>query len=252
MLEPLLESYRTKCIHWLPLVKPDHHPHFRDWHELVPDLIEFIESECEPPIFAAGHSMGAVVTMMTAVRRPELFRAIALIDPVLLPLSRTLPLRLAPERWKRGVPIVAKALNRPDYWDSREDAFAFHRRTRAFARIGDEALWDYIRAGTRETGDGGYALTFPREWEARIYATCPWAWPELKRCQVPMLGMRGSRSDVVSGTIWDRWRRIRPDAEFVEIVDAGHLVPLEEPARTADVLTSFLDTIERHTTRLHR
>jgi pimeloyl-ACP methyl ester carboxylesterase len=252
MLDPLLESYRTRSIHWLPLVKPDHHPHFRDWHELIPDLIEFIESEFEPPIFAAGHSMGAVVTMMAAVRRPDLFRAIVLIDPVLLPLTKTLPLGLAPERWKRRLPIIAKALSRPNHWNSREAAFAFHRRARAFAGVGDDALWDYIRAGTRETGDGGYTLSFPREWEAKIYATCPWVWPELKRCRVPMLGMRGSGSEVVSGPVWDRWQRIRADAEFIEIDDAGHLLPLEKPARAAQVLSSFLETMERHTAPPHR
>lgn len=247
MLEPLLKSYRVKCLHWLPLVKPDHHPHFRNWHELIPDLIRFIESEYRPPIFAAGHSMGAVVTMMTAVRRPDLFRAIALVDPVLLPLKDTLALRLAPERWKKRVPIVAKALSRPDRWGSREDAFAFHRRARAFTRLSDEALWDYIRAGTRQTGSGDYVLTFPREWEARIYATCPWVWPELGRCRVPMLGIRGSGSDVVSGPAWDRWRRAQPDAEFVEIPEAGHLVPLQQPARVADVLASFFETLGRRT-----
>ncbi len=244
LLEPLAASHRVSCIHWLPLVKPDHHPHFRNWHELIPDLVEFIESELHPPILAAGHSMGAVVTMMTAARRPDLFRALALIDPVLLPLKKTLPLRLAPERWKTRVPIVRKALNRPNRWDSREAAFAFHRRARAFARIGDEALWDYIRAGTRESGDGGFTLAFPREWEAKIYATCPWAWPDLKRCSVPMLAIRGALSEVVPDPTWSRWQRMHPEAQYMDIHDAGHLVPLQRPGEVASALSDFFAPYE--------
>ncbi len=244
LLELLARSHRVKCIHWLPLVKPDRHPHFRNWHELIPDLVEFIESELDPPVLAAGHSMGAVVTMMTAARRPDLFRAVALIDPVLLPLKKSLLLRLAPERWQSRVPIVSKALKRPNRWDSREHAFAFHRRTRAFARVADDALWDYIRAGTRETADGEYALAFPREWEAKIYATCPWAWPELKRCRVPMLAVRGSLSEVVPDPVWERWRRIHPEARFVDIGEAGHLVPLQQPDRVADALSAFFAQFE--------
>jgi len=244
LLEPLAASHRLKCIHWLPLVQPDHHPHFRNWHELIPDLVHFIETEFDPPVLAAGHSMGAVVTMMAASRRPDLFRAVALIDPVLLPLKKTLLLGLTPQRWKARLPIVAKALNRPNRWDSREQAFAFHRRARAFARVGDEALWDYIRAGTKETADGGYALAFPREWEARIYATCPWVWPDLRRCRVPMLAIRGSLSEVVPDAVWERWRQVHPQARFVDIEDAGHLVPLQRPDRVAEAISEFFAPFE--------
>ncbi|KPK60392.1 MAG: hypothetical protein AMJ59_06685 [Gammaproteobacteria bacterium SG8_31] len=244
MLEPLAQAHRVKCIHWLPLVQPDHHRHFRSWKALVPDLVDFIEGEMEPPVLAVGHSMGATLTVMTAVRRPDLFRALALIDPVFLPLKYTLPLKLSLRGWARRVPIVRKALNRPNRWDTQQAAFDFHRRARAFARVGDEALWDYIRAGTRQTQDGAWTLAFPREWEARIYATCPWAWPLLRRCRVPMLGIRGVNSDVMSGAAWARWRRIHPEARFQEFEDAGHLVPLQRPQDVAESVLAFFAGFE--------
>lgn len=244
MLEILAGSHRIKCIHWLPLVQPDHHPHFRNWHELIPDLVKFIESELDPPVLAAGHSMGATLTMMTAVRRPDLFRALALIDPVLLPLRYILPLRIAPRRWARRVPIIRKALGRPDRWQTQQQAFEFHRRARAFARLDDESLWDYIRAGTRKSGDGRWTLSFPKDWEARIYATCPWVWPELRRCRTPMLGIRGCRSDVISDAAWARWQHLQPAASFVEFRDAGHLVPLQLPADVARAVLDFFAGFE--------
>ncbi len=244
MLEVLSGSHRIKCIHWLPLIQPDHHPHFRNWHELIPDLVEFIESEMDPPVLAAGHSMGATLTMMTAVRRPDLFRAIALIDPVLLPLRHTLPLRILPRRWAKRVPIIRKALGRPDRWETRQQAFDFHRRARAFSGLDDEGLWDYIRAGTRQTGDGRWVLSFPKAWEAVIYATCPWVWPELRRCRVPMLGIRGCRSDVISDPTWAGWKRLQPAASFIEFSDAGHLVPFERPVEVGRAVLEFFAGFE--------
>ena len=41
-----------------------------------------------------GHSIGAIVTLRAALREPTLFRALVLIDPVLLPRKRMLELRL--------------------------------------------------------------------------------------------------------------------------------------------------------------
>lgn len=244
MLEPLTASHRVRCIHWLPLVQPDHHPHFRDWHELIPDLVDFIETGMEPPVLAVGHSMGATLTMLTAVRRPDLFRALVLIDPVFLRLRDALSLRLTPRRWKRRIPIIRKALTRPNRWDSCQAAFDFHRRARAFARVGDEALWDYIKAGTRQTGDKRWTLTFPREWEAVIYGTCPWVWPELRRCDVPMMGIRGVHSDVIDDHAWARWGRLRPRARLVEFEDAGHLVPLQRPGDVSECIASFFAEFE--------
>jgi len=239
VLQPLTTGHRVKCIHWLPLVQPDHHPHFRRWSELVPDLITFIEQECDPPVRAAGHSMGATLTLLAAVHRPDLFRGLALIDPVILPFRYVLSLRLTPERWRSRVPIIAKALRRPDRWTTRQEAFDFHRRARVFRRLDDEALWDYINAGTREAGDGQFMLSFPREWEARIYGTCPWVWPQLKRCRTPMLAIRGAHSDTVSTQSWMRWQRLQPQARFVEIADAGHLVPMERPQAISNAIAEF-------------
>jgi pimeloyl-ACP methyl ester carboxylesterase len=242
MIGRVTDRYSVKAIHWLPLVQPWRHRNFRDWHELVPDLIEFIETRMEKPVLAAGHSMGATVTMLAATRRPDLFRAIALIDPVFLSLKYALSLRLTPRRWRTRIPIVRKALGRPTDWATPEEAYQFHRRARVFRRVSDEVLTDYIDDGVVETDGGRYTLAFAREWEAKIYSTCPYVWPELRRCHVPMLAIRGAHSDVMADDNWARWKQVRPDAQFVEFSDAGHLVPLERPSEVGGALTEFFDT----------
>jgi len=60
--------------------------HYIDWGTFIDDLDLFLSSFREP-VIAMGHSRGAVVSMLLALRRPDLVRALILIDPTILPFS---------------------------------------------------------------------------------------------------------------------------------------------------------------------
>jgi pimeloyl-ACP methyl ester carboxylesterase len=240
MLEPLTAAHRVEAMAFRPLWEPfAERSDIRGWDLLAKDLIELIERRYDRPVRAVGHSMGGVATMFAAVARPELFDCVMLLDPVFLPLRHVLAMRLTPRSRRRWLPLIRKAEDRPHHFADRQAAFDFHRRARAFARLSDEALWDYIRAGTRETGDG-VELSYPGAWEAEVYATVPHVWRRLSRCRVPMMGLRGSESDTVSDAAWQRWQRLQPTGEFVQVEDSGHLVPLERPRETALAVARFL------------
>jgi pimeloyl-ACP methyl ester carboxylesterase len=240
MLAPLTARYRVEAIRFRPLWQADgERPDLRGWGLLAQELIELIERRFDEPVRGVGHSMGGVATLFAAVRRPDLFDCIVLLDPVFLPASDVLAMRLMPRATRRSVTLIRKAEDRPHHFADREAAFDFHRSARAFARLSDEALWDYIEAGTRETADG-VELAYPGAWEAEIYATVPYVWRQLARCRVPMMGLRGRDSTTVAASAWRRWQRLQPDAAFVEIPDSGHLVPLERPDATAAAVMGFL------------
>ena len=57
-----------------------------DWDVFVDDL-SFLLSSLEGPVIAVGHSLGGVVSLMLAVKRPELIKGLVLIDPTMLPFS---------------------------------------------------------------------------------------------------------------------------------------------------------------------
>jgi hypothetical protein len=48
------------------------------------------------------------------------------------------------------LPAVKIALRRRDHWSSRQEAFDHFRPKSVFARLTDEALWDYVSAGQGE------------------------------------------------------------------------------------------------------
>jgi pimeloyl-ACP methyl ester carboxylesterase len=241
MLETLATRYRIDAIRFRPLWQAHgERPDLRGWGVLAQELIEHIEGRFDEPVRGVGHSMGGVATLFAAVRRPDLFDCIVLLDPVFLPAKDVLAMRLMPRASRRSIPLIRKAENRPHHFADRRAAFDFHRSARAFARLSDEALWDYIEAGTRETG-GGVELAYPGAWEAEIYATVPYVWRRLARCRVPMMGLRGHDSTTVAPGAWRRWQRLQPDAAFIEIPDSGHLVPLERPDETAAAVIRFLE-----------
>ena len=65
-----------------PSSQPENAP---DWHPLADDLIAGLDHLGMQGIVGVGHSLGGVLTMWASIARPDLFRAVVLIDPVILP-----------------------------------------------------------------------------------------------------------------------------------------------------------------------
>jgi pimeloyl-ACP methyl ester carboxylesterase len=95
------------------MTKAPANPHkLKNWDIFVKDLEPFFEHLGEP-VIAMGHSRGAAVSLLLAVKRPELIRALVLIDPTILPLSWMWWWYLAQKTGlARLVPIVATAARR--------------------------------------------------------------------------------------------------------------------------------------------
>ncbi|MCK5921340.1 MAG: alpha/beta hydrolase [Methylococcales bacterium] len=212
-----------------------------NWHTYADDLIQFFEQQGITQAVGVGHSLGGVVTMYAAVQRPDLFRAIVLIEPVIFHPNMTDMLKANPDAAKY-IPLVQSALKRRDTWDTIEAVFERFRGKKVFARLSDEALWDYVRAGVRETDTGQVTLAHPKAWEAHIYSTAPSdVWEQIPEVEVPMLAIRAVQSDTLMPPTWAHWQRVQPTTTFVEIPDADHLVPLSHPQETTQEILGFLD-----------
>ena len=216
---------------------------FRHWRELALDLQQFLSEVASGPAIGLGHSLGAVTTLFCAATRPELFRAVVLIDPVIFPLLMSPVLAVA-----EGLGLSSRARlpaltrRRRTEWPSREAVFAAYRRAAVFARWSDSGLWDYVIAVTEGQPGGGVRLRYPREWEARIFETVPpdsWlAMPHLR--SMPTLVLRGQLSTTFSSNASRSMRWFLPGAKYAEIEGADHFVPMTHPVEAAEVVLSFL------------
>ncbi|MBD1390216.1 alpha/beta hydrolase [Neiella sp. HB171785] len=241
---PLLQQLDDDLEIWLT----EHRPLWRDqpmppsrlnWQHLATDLIQQIEAQKLLPVVLLGHSLGAVLGIMAAQRRPDLFRQLILVDPVMLPSHKSYFLRWLPWSMKRRIPMIKKTLGRPEQFADRQAAFRFHRRAAAFRNMSDEALDAYIEHGF-EMADGELKLRFGKVWEAAIYGSLPNVWPILKRLTVPTTAIRAEHSNTLGVPQWRRWQQLQPQHHFIELSGSEHLLPLTEPERLASVLNPIV------------
>lgn len=213
-----------------------------DWHPLADDLTLGLDTLGLKGIVGVGHSIGGVLTLWAATRRPDIFRAVVLIDPVILPPARLWTVRLLRLLgFRRRLPLVEGALRRRQTWPSRHACYEHYRGKPLFATWPNASLRAYVEAGTRERDDGQVELVYPPEWEAHIFATTPTdVWRAVPRLRTPALVIRGEHSNIFrpESQVW--MERLVPQVRFVVVPNAGHLVPMERPAETGAAIRDFL------------
>ena len=242
LAETLVDQFRVVGLPARPLWPGSQPESIHDWHPFTDDLIEGLDALGLRGVYGIGHSMGGVFTLRAAVHRPDLFNALALIDPVILPPSWLLVVQLMHSlRLERYQPFVRGALRRRRTWPSRQACYEHFRDRPLFARWPESSLRAYVQAAARPRADGVFELIYPPEWEARIFATTPTdIWRDVAQLHLPVLFVRGERTNVFRPECQERIARMLPGAQFAVIPGAGHLVALERPVETGAAVKEFL------------
>lgn len=243
-LAPFMAQYHVESICHRPLWPGTEPAELQgDWQIIADDLIHFFEQRGLEQVIGIGHSLGAVATMYAAVKRPSLFRALVLIEPVFL-TPQILQMAAAHPEQALLMPMVQSALRRRDRWPSRQAAFDRFRSKDVFANWSDDSLWDYVNYALVEDGSE-LTLAFPREWEAQIYATPPQAvWDTIPQITQPTLGIRAAQTDTIFPEAWQLWQKLQPQATFLQIENAGHMLTMERPLPVAEIILDWLKQID--------
>lgn len=214
----------------------------RSWQDLTADLIDALRSDPgSGQWIGMGHSLGGIVTLLAAMRAPELFSHLVLLDPVVLPRRWYLAGGIVPLRLRHHLlPLSRQALRRRDHWPDAATARMHLRRKAIFRRIPDTVFDDMIQAMLRPDPKGGFTLAFPKHWESQVYVTATSPFSALRRLTIPFLIVRGAESDTIRPEVWARMQRLNSRGTYVELPDCGHLLPFERPGETARVIRDWL------------
>ena len=201
-----------------------------------PHLVEQLMHEIHPlaPVFGVGHSLGGYLNFLAATQRPELFRAIVLLDaPIIGPFRGTM---LGATKRLGIVDRVTPAgatRDRRSSWPSRQAAKEHFRTRPLFRRFAEECLDDYIDHGLIDL-----RLRIDPAVEYQIYRTIPHdMMKQLPKLRVPAFFIGGADSDVVRRV---RLAGMKPKFRMRK-VPGGHLFPFENPAAAATSIAQALD-----------
>ena len=204
-------------------------------------MIQFFDEQGLDNMIGLGHSMGAVMTMFAAVKRPSLFTKLILIEPVFLPPAIVQMAKANPDSLNQ-IPIIQHARKRRYRWPNRQAAFDHFRSKTAFRHWPNQSLWDYVNFGMHKESDE-ITLIYSREWEAHCYTLAAHSgWDVFPQVQQPMLVIRGAESDALWPESWQLLQERQPQAQFIQIEEAGHMVVMERPSYIADLTLRFLQS----------
>ena len=210
-----------------------------NWAYLVQQLIDELEVSYQQPVYAVGHSLGGLLSMMVAAQRPDLVKGLIMLDAPFLTGFESKGLS-----WVKRLGLIDKVtpagrtLGRQEQWDSLAQAEEYFRQKTLFKAFDPRCLSDYVAGGTVDIGEGKRQLHFDPATEISIYRTVPDNLHKTPALQMPAAVFAGNCSDVFKKQHGARMQRQL--GMRVEWVEGGHMFPLEQPQLTADLIKQYI------------
>jgi pimeloyl-ACP methyl ester carboxylesterase len=216
----------------------------------VDDLTRFMRVVRAEPAHLVGHSWGAFICLLVAVRHPQLVRSLVLAEPPVLTLFTSVPPRppellwLLVRRPRTALAILSFA------------ARAYAPAQKAFRCGDDEGAMQRMAHGL--LGRDAYErLPEERKRQARQNLNTlraqvlgagfpPLSDDDVRGVAAPTLLMTGARSPAYPLRLADRLQQLLPNAERIEIAGASHLMHEENAAAVNQTILGFL---ARHTSQ---
>lgn len=218
-----------------------HNPQFpvtNGWKFLAEELKTEIENCYSEPVIGVGHSLGGILHFLAAVEKPELYRAIILLDSPLTSRVSGAGLKFLKKfNLMEKIPPSTVAVNRRNQWESQQAAIEhFERVFRSFDR---QMVRDFVEHGTVLNENGQFELRFKPEVEAAIYRTIPDDYTHWRgKLRVPSGYIGGTKSQEAK---WARLGFMRRNFPFrFHFIDGSHHFPFQHPHETAKAIRQML------------
>lgn len=235
------------------VVAPDHRGHGRsfkpaslsDWAATADALLPLVDRFAGASLVGCGHSMGGYALTRLAAERPDAFRHIFLVDPVIV--EPTLYAGAADQ--PVSDPAAHPVARRRARWDGWEAMNAHFAQRPPYMHWQPEALADYCRHGLLPAADGeGWDLACPPALEASVYLsairTNPHDW--LGRIAAPSSVIRartGDRVNPLDFSVSPTWPGLGAALDAVfdgQWGEHSHFIPMEAPERLAALIADEL------------
>lgn len=237
MFHELEKHYRVTC-----LPKFSHqakYPVTNNWSRLKQQLIASIEQQANEPIIGIGHSLGGALNLMASLERPDLFKAVVMLDVPTMNLFESMVVRLAKATgYIDKLTPAERTKMRRTQWPDKQTALDYFRSRKMFADFDDDCLNAYIDDFKKDE-QGGLSLSFELPIELAIYRTIPDNL-HVNRDDIKVSTgvLVGDRTNTVTP---NQYRRMKAKLGLYGMrVPGSHMFPLEQPIETAQNIRQLL------------
>ncbi len=224
---------------YIPLLAHGEYKLKNSWSDIVPEIIAFFENNYTQPVWAIGHSFGAVCLALAAEQKPQLFKGVIMLDPPVL--SKKIRCVLALTQWLRiskyFMPLAKKSRKRSNKFPSRSFLHDKLRTKFLFKNFSSISFNNYIAHGFIDTKEG-VSLRFKREIETKIFALTPPFYNKVK-LTVPSYFIYATSGEIAETRPIREVKHLFPNCTFTAF-EGGHLFPLEQTEKCASLLNQLL------------
>jgi pimeloyl-ACP methyl ester carboxylesterase len=213
------------------------------WPHLVDEYIRELTTRYNEPVILVGHSLGGMLSLMVAHKRPDLVRCVVMLDAPVVGGWRAFAWRMIKLLGRAYVVPPAKfSIRRRNVWPSVDAAYQHFAAKDLFAAWAPGVLGDYMDSGLKPHPEG-VQLRFTRENETAVYATLPHHLPQLLRGGYPVpIGFIGGDNSWETSQSGHQHTKALVGSHF-RIVPGGHLFPMESPAVAAEATKQMIDEL---------
>ena len=209
-----------------------------NYHDLTDEILESA-SQYGESVIGVGHSLGGVLTLLAAAKKPEIFQYIILLDPPLFsPYKRFLIKVLRAMKSEDYFSPSGKSKKRRAHFESKSHAKSIFLANKLFKNFHPQALNDYVIHGLT-AGKNDVELTIPVAKEVAIFHKMLTSFPK------NIYKVKGTLVYAASNPIlWKsdlHWINRKFTGLKVIPFPSSHLFPLEYPESTAKNINRCLN-----------
>ena len=217
------------------------------WDIFKNDAINFLKENNLKQSIGIGHSMGAILILMIEIQNPGTFKNIFLLDPVITSPFKSIlyNLFLKLKLIDRMHPMILRTKNKKMIYNNERDLYQSYRAKSIFSKINNKNLKYYINSIT-EHKDGKVVMKLSKEWENAIYRNGSLydfkIWRALKPIITPTYIITPEDNEFGHFNYGNYLKKRNHNFVNLKIKNATHLFPLEFPEKTAELITSNINS----------
>ena len=216
-----------------------------DWQKMAHSVADAIYQQANVkengPLIGVGHSMGGVLTLFAAVKYPDLFSEVILLDPVLFQNEMIIAQQLMrfTGAWKRSA-LVRSVANRTHIWPNLVAMNENIASKPFYKKWHPQVISDYCKYSSTAGLDNTVQLSCKPSWEASIFGSYPRGhWRAIYKVNIPVDILIANNSYFFIPKAVKRAAKLNKNIQW-QTFGNNHCFPMEEPIDTAKKLTDVI------------